>query len=63
MRRMEIEVTGKVFAAYIGALSGQGKFEEARDMLEVMEKDLSLKLDVLTYVSLSLTLPYPSPLY
>ncbi|KAG4422284.1 hypothetical protein IFR04_004550 [Cadophora malorum] len=48
MRRMEIEVTGKVFAAYIGALSGQGKFEEARDMLEVMEKDLSLKLDVLT---------------
>ncbi|KAK0108109.1 hypothetical protein ONS95_002931 [Cadophora gregata] len=50
MRRMEIEVTGKVFAAYIGALSGQAKFEEARDMLEVMEKDLSLKLDVLTYV-------------
>lgn len=48
MRRMEIEVTGKVFAAYIGALSGQGKFEEARDMLEVMEKDLSLQLDVLT---------------
>ncbi|KAH7350623.1 hypothetical protein BKA65DRAFT_242537 [Rhexocercosporidium sp. MPI-PUGE-AT-0058] len=58
MRRMEIEVTGKVFAAYIGALSGQGKFEEARDMLEVMEKDLSLKLDVLTYILPHFPLPF-----
>jgi pentatricopeptide repeat protein len=53
MRRMEIEVTGKVFAAYISALSVQGKFEEARDVLEVMEKDSSLKLNMLMYVSLS----------
>ncbi|KAG4441670.1 hypothetical protein IFR05_002877 [Cadophora sp. M221] len=57
MRRMEIEVTGKVFAAYIGALSGQGKFEEARDMLEVMEKELSLKLDVLTLGTFYNSLP------
>ncbi|KAK2624943.1 hypothetical protein QTJ16_005312 [Diplocarpon rosae] len=48
MRRMEIEVTDHVFAAYIGALSGQGKFEEARDMVESSETTLGLKPDVLT---------------
>lgn len=51
MRRMEIEVTGNVFASYVGALAGQGKFEEARDMVEGMERDLGLKLDVQTYVA------------
>ncbi|PBP15371.1 hypothetical protein BUE80_DR013892 [Diplocarpon rosae] len=45
---MEIEVTDHVFAAYIGALSGQGKFEEARDMVESSETTLGLKPDVLT---------------
>ncbi|CAL3967730.1 hypothetical protein PZA11_003960 [Diplocarpon coronariae] len=48
MRRMEIEVTGDVFAAYVGALSGQGKFEEAKDMVESSEASLGLKPDVLT---------------
>ena len=48
MRRMEIEVTGEVFAAYVGALAGQVKYEEARDMVENMEKDLNLEPDVLT---------------
>lgn len=48
MRRMEIEVTGDVFASFIGALAGQGKFEEARDLIESMEQDLGLKPDFLT---------------
>jgi pentatricopeptide repeat protein len=54
MRRMEIEVTSEVFASYVGALAGQGKYEEARDMVENMEADLGLKPDVLTYVTLHL---------
>ena len=48
MRRMEIEVTREVFVAYIGALAGQGKMEEAEEMVESAEKDLGLKPDVLT---------------
>jgi len=54
MRRMEIEVTREVHAAYCGALAGQGKLEEAEGMIEVMEKDLGFKPDVLTHVS-----PFP----
>jgi len=38
----------------VGALAGQGKYEEARDMVENMEADLGLKPDVLTYVTLHL---------
>jgi hypothetical protein len=45
MRGMEIEVTKEVFAAYVGALAGQGKFEEARDMVGVGEKELGIKVD------------------
>jgi hypothetical protein len=46
MRGMEIEVTKEVFAAYVGALAGQGKFEEARDMVGVGEKELGIVVDV-----------------
>jgi hypothetical protein len=46
MRRMEIEVTREVFVAYVGALAGQGKLEEAQDMVETAETDLGLKPDV-----------------
>jgi hypothetical protein len=53
MRRMEIEVTLEVFAAYVGALAGQVKYEEARDLVESMETDLGLKPNVLTYVFIS----------
>lgn len=45
MRGMEIEVTKEVFAAYVAALAGQGKFEEARDMVGVGEKELGIKVD------------------
>jgi hypothetical protein len=48
MRRMEIEVTREVFVAYVGALAGQGKLEEAEGIIETAEKDLELKPDVLT---------------
>ena len=46
MRSMEIEVTKEVFAAYVAALAGQGKFDEARDMVGVGEKELGIKVDV-----------------
>jgi len=46
MRGMEIEVTKEVFAAYVGALAGQGKFEEARDMVGIGEKELGIVVDV-----------------
>ena len=52
IRRMEIEVTKEVFVAFVGALAGQGKLEEAKGMVESMEKDLGFKVDVLTYVPL-----------
>ena len=47
MRRMEIEVTREVFVAYVCALAGQGKMEEAEGMIESAEKDLGLKPDTL----------------
>jgi len=45
MRRMEIEITREVFVAYVGALAGQGKLEDAKAMVERSEKDLGLKPD------------------
>lgn len=57
MRRMEIEVTSDVFASYVGALAGQGKYEEARDMIEAMETDLGLKPDVLSLVTFYNAIP------
>lgn len=46
MRGMEIDVTPEVFAAYVSALAGQGKWEEARGMVEGCEKDLGIKVDM-----------------
>jgi hypothetical protein len=46
IRGMEIEVTREVFVAYVGALAGQGKFEEARDQVEASERELEIKVDV-----------------
>jgi hypothetical protein len=48
MRRMEIEVTGKVFSAFVGALAGQGKLDEAKGVCEQVPKELGLSVDVLT---------------
>lgn len=48
MRRMEIEITPKVFNAYAGALAGQGKLEEAIALVEGMEEDVGFGPDVMT---------------
>ncbi|CZR60764.1 related to complex I intermediate-associated protein 84, mitochondrial precursor [Phialocephala subalpina] len=40
MRRMEIEVTGKVFSAYVGSLAGHGKLDEAKGVCEQVPKEL-----------------------
>jgi hypothetical protein len=45
MRRMEIDVTKEVFVAYICALAGQAKVEEAEGMIETAGKDFGLKPD------------------
>lgn len=46
MRRMEIEITKPIFVAYVGALAGQGKFEDAKALVEVAEKEFGFKPDV-----------------
>ncbi|PQE04739.1 pentatricopeptide repeat domain-containing protein [Rutstroemia sp. NJR-2017a BBW] len=48
MRRMEIEITREVHAAYAGALAGQGKLDEVKQLIEGMEKDVGYGPDVLT---------------
>jgi len=48
MRRMEIEITREVFVAYVAALAGQGKLEDAKTMVESGEKELGLKPDFQT---------------
>lgn len=48
MKRMEIEITREVHAAYAGALAGQGKLDEVKVLVEAMEKDVGFAPDVLT---------------
>ncbi|KAB8295248.1 hypothetical protein EYC80_007162 [Monilinia laxa] len=48
MKRMEIEITREVHAAYAGALAGQGKLDEVKVLVEAMEKDVGFGPDVLT---------------
>jgi hypothetical protein len=48
MRRMEIEVTPEVFSAYVGALAGQGLYEEAKALIEGMEADVGYGPDMMT---------------
>jgi hypothetical protein len=48
IRRMEIEVTREVFIAYVCALAGQGRMEEAQEIVDTAKKDLGLQPDVLT---------------
>ncbi|RAL58345.1 hypothetical protein DID88_005217 [Monilinia fructigena] len=42
MKRMEIEITREVHAAYAGALAGQGKLDEVKVLVEAMEKDVGV---------------------
>lgn len=48
MKRMEIEITREVHAAYAGALAGQGKLDEVKVLVEAMEKDVGFGPDILT---------------
>jgi hypothetical protein len=48
MRRMEIEITRDVWQAYVGALAGKGKLEEAKEMILGGEKEYGLKPDYMT---------------
>ncbi|KAJ8067422.1 hypothetical protein OCU04_004769 [Sclerotinia nivalis] len=48
MKRMEIEITREVHAAYVGALAGQGKLDEVKVLVEAMEKDVGFGPDILT---------------
>ncbi|TVY92127.1 Complex I intermediate-associated protein, mitochondrial [Lachnellula willkommii] len=48
MRRMEIEITQGVWGAYVGALAGRGKLEDAMAVVESGEVDFGLKPDALT---------------
>jgi hypothetical protein len=48
MMRMEIEITREVHAAYAGALAGQGKLDEVKQLVEGMQKDVGYGPDVLT---------------
>lgn len=45
MRRMEIEITPDVFAAYVGALAGQALLDECKSLVENSEADLAIKPD------------------
>ncbi|KAI9812615.1 MAG: hypothetical protein M1827_004604 [Pycnora praestabilis] len=48
LKRMDIEVTPEVFAAYVGALAGQGLLAEVRELIGGMEKEVGSKPDALT---------------
>ncbi|RFU23638.1 hypothetical protein B7463_g12700, partial [Scytalidium lignicola] len=57
MRKMEIEITQKVFNAYAGAMAGQGKLEEAISLVEGMEEDVGFGPDVMTLGTLYNAIP------
>ncbi|KAH8820846.1 hypothetical protein F5884DRAFT_662337 [Xylogone sp. PMI_703] len=57
MRKMEIEITPKVFNAYAGALAGQGKLEEAINLVDGMEEDIGFGPNVMTLGTLYNAIP------
>ncbi|PSS27621.1 hypothetical protein M430DRAFT_24053 [Amorphotheca resinae ATCC 22711] len=46
MQRMEIEVTPRVFVAYLGALAGNSQVKEAKDLVENAEKQFGFTPNV-----------------
>jgi hypothetical protein len=48
MRRMEIEVTPEVFAAYVGALAGQALLTEVKTLIEGVDSDVGFGPDMMT---------------
>ncbi|TVY68787.1 Mitochondrial complex I intermediate-associated protein, partial [Lachnellula suecica] len=57
MRRMDIEVTREVWSAYVGALAGRGKLDEAKSVIENGEAEFGLKPDFMTLGILYNALP------
>ncbi len=47
MRRMQVEVTKEVFAAYLGALARMGAWEEMTSLLEGCKTDFGFEVDKL----------------
>lgn len=47
LRRFDIEVTREIYAAYIGALAGQGLFDECVRLIDNAEKETGWKVDAL----------------
>ena len=50
LERFEVETTPKIYAAYVGALAGQGMLNEAIEAIQNMERAISCTPDILTYV-------------
>ncbi|EOO03518.1 putative complex i intermediate-associated protein 84 protein [Phaeoacremonium minimum UCRPA7] len=48
MRRMDIEVPPVVYAAYCGAIAGQGQVEEVKGLIQAMEADTGSPVDMMT---------------
>ncbi len=47
LRKLEIEVTREIYAAYVGALAGQDLFDECVALIDKAEKELRYKPDAL----------------
>ena len=45
--KMNVQVTRELFAAYVGALAGQGIFDEVVDMIKIMHEENGIKPDSL----------------
>ncbi|KAI1005782.1 Complex I intermediate-associated protein 84 [Podosphaera aphanis] len=57
MMRMDVDVTGPVFAEYVGSLSKDGHWEEVKSMVNSMEQKYGLKPDVRTLGTIYNCLP------
>ncbi len=49
LRRMDIEITREIYAAYVGAIAGSGFLDEAKTLVDDMEKEVGCKPDDLVY--------------
>lgn len=47
LQRFGIKVTKEIYAAYVGALAGQGTFQECVDLIDKMEEEVAVKPDTL----------------
>ena len=50
LKRNEIEITGEIYAAYIGAIAGGGYIPECVKLVDDIEKEIGYKQDALMFV-------------